>query len=70
MKTPTIHSEALFPIVIAEDELAAIGAAITRYTNWLARTPTSAVEHQETIALLDRLRDRLMLLVRAASQEG
>jgi hypothetical protein len=30
MKTPTIHSEALFPIVIAEDEL----AATSKYRQW------------------------------------
>jgi hypothetical protein len=64
-----MHVEALFPLVITWDELTAIGAAITRYTAWLARTPASAVEHQETIALLDRLWKRLMLLVRTAEQE-
>ncbi len=70
MRAPTMRTEALFPLVIARDELIAIGDAITRYTAWLARMPTNAVEHQETIALLDRLRDRLLLLVRSQTQEG
>jgi hypothetical protein len=56
-RTPT---EALTPIIATRDELIAIGAAITTYRKWLARTPESALEHSETITLLDRLQHRLM----------
>jgi hypothetical protein len=54
------HTEPLIPIVVTRDELIAIGAAITMYRRWLARTPESAVEHSETITLLDRLQHRLI----------
>jgi hypothetical protein len=70
MKAPTIRTEALFPLVITHDELIAIGDAITRYTTWLAHTSASAVGHQETIALLDHLQERFMLLVHSEAQEG
>jgi hypothetical protein len=43
------------------NELIAIGAAITTYQKWLARTPEGAHEHQETIALLERFQKRLTM---------
>jgi hypothetical protein len=43
----TRRTEPLMPIVATRDELIAIGAAITTYRKWLARTPESAVEHRE-----------------------
>jgi hypothetical protein len=58
MQRAPLRIEPLTPIIATRDEIIAIGEAIARYTNWLARTPASAAQHQETIALLDRLRCR------------
>jgi hypothetical protein len=60
--------EALTPIIVTRDEIIALGEAILRYTNWLARSQASAAQHQETIALLNRLRGRFVQLL--TNREG
>ncbi len=62
-------AEALTPIVVTRDEIIALGEAILRYTNWFARSQTSAAQHQETIALLDRLRGRFVQLLTGGEGE-
>jgi hypothetical protein len=60
MERTPLRSEPLQRIFFTASELIAIGAAITMYRKWLARTPESAVEHSETITLLDRFQRRLI----------
>jgi hypothetical protein len=60
MERTPLRSEPLQRIFFTTSELIAIGATITTYRKWLARTPESAVEQSETITLLDRLQHRLI----------
>jgi hypothetical protein len=55
------HPELLRRVFFTAHELIAIGAAITAYRKWLACSPESTAEHQDTIKLLDRFQQRLIL---------
>jgi hypothetical protein len=67
-KKTTPRTEPLMPIVATHNELVAVGAAITTYATWLARSPESTYEHRDTLQLLDRFQRRLTQL--PPSQEG
>lgn len=60
MQPTPLRTEQLQPIVFTTSELIAVGAAITAYRKWLTHSPESASEQSETIALLDRLLQRLL----------
>ena len=61
MQRTPLRPEPFQPIVFTTSEVAAVSTAITAYRKWLARSPESEGEHQETIKLLDRLQLRLIL---------
>jgi hypothetical protein len=69
-RTP-LRTEPHTTIIVTANELIAIGAAIQHYTAWIARTPSRAAEHRETIKLLDQFQRRLTQLPTASTpQEG
>lgn len=53
--------ELLMPLQATANELVAVSSAITTYQQWLASTPESAAQNQDTIALLDRFQKRLTM---------
>jgi hypothetical protein len=61
MQRTPLRTEPLRPIVFTINELVAVSTAITAYRKWLACTAESAAEHQDTIKLLDRFQQRLIL---------
>jgi hypothetical protein len=61
MQRTPLHTEPLQRVFFTANELTAIGAAIAAYRKWLVRSPESEGEHQETITLLDRFQQRLLL---------
>jgi hypothetical protein len=69
MRRAPLHIEPLTPIIATRDEIIAIGEAISRYMNWLARTPVSAAQHRDTIALLSHLRGRFGQLLTTGEGE-
>jgi hypothetical protein len=62
MERTPLRTEPLRRVFFTANELIAVGAAITMYRKWLARTPENATEQRETITLLDRFQLRLMQL--------
>jgi hypothetical protein len=60
MQRTPLRPEPLQPIVFTVSEVAAVSAAISAYRKWLARSPESAIEHQDTIKLLDCFQLRLI----------
>jgi len=60
MERTPLRTEPLRRVFFTANELIAIGAAVTMYRKWLARTPESALEQRETITLLDRFQQRLI----------
>jgi hypothetical protein len=60
MERTPLRTEPFRRVFFTVNELIAVGAAITTYRKWLARTPESATEQSEIITLLDRFQQRLI----------
>jgi ferric-dicitrate binding protein FerR (iron transport regulator) len=65
-----MRDEPLRPIFATENEVVAIGAAVTHYKTWLARSPEHTKEFQEVIALLDRFQQRLIQQTGEENRDG
>jgi hypothetical protein len=70
MQKKPLRTELLWPVFFTANEVIAVGAAITTYQKWLARSPESAHEHRETIQLLDHFQHRLTQLPNLPAQEA
>lgn len=61
MQRTTTRTEPLMPILVTQNELVAIGGAITHYQIYLERTPEKRKAFQDVISLLESFQKRLTM---------